>query len=75
MMSSVATGLSIRKKLKSKVPSGSIGYFTSYSGDEDDYETVQVQDRRMVTWGVDISKLEEWMEELETKQIRPPGVG
>jgi len=67
---------SIRKKLKPKPAGGAIGYFTSYNGDdEDDYETEQVQDRRMVTWGVDISKLDEWMEELETKQRRLPGVG
>lgn len=35
---------------------------------EDRYETVKVPERKMVTWGIDITKLDEWLEEQETGQ-------
>lgn len=42
---------------------------------DDGYETVRVQDRKLATFGVDIAKLEEWIEEDLTEQRRLPGVG
>lgn len=44
------------------------------SGD-DGSETIQVPERNLVTFGVDIAKLEEWIEEDLTGQRRLPGVG
>lgn len=42
---------------------------------DDGYETVQVPERKLATFGVDIAKLEEWIEEDSTGQKRLPGVG
>jgi hypothetical protein len=47
-------------KKKRKAADGAIGFFTSYSGDDDD-EYEQVPERKMVTFGVDLGKLEEWL--------------
>lgn len=44
-------------------------------GTDDGYETVQVPERKLATFGVDIAKLEEWIEEDLTGQRRLPGVG
>lgn len=41
---------------------------------EDEYETVQMTERKMVTFGVDIAKLVNWLEEDLTGQKRLPGV-
>lgn len=41
---------------------------------QDRYETVRVPERKMVTWGVDITKLDSWLEEQETGQARLPEV-
>lgn len=41
---------------------------------EDRYETVRVPERKLVTWGVDITKLDSWLEEQETGQARLPEV-
>lgn len=42
---------------------------------DDNYETVQVSERKLATFGVDIAKLEEWIEEDLTRHRRLPGVG
>lgn len=41
---------------------------------DDNYETVQVPERKPATFGADIAKLEEWSEEDLTEQKRLPGV-
>lgn len=41
---------------------------------EDRYETVRVPERKLVTWGVDIAKLDGWLEEQETGQARLPEI-
>jgi hypothetical protein len=53
-------------KKKRKAADGAIGYFTSYSGD-DEYE--KVPERKMVTFGVDLSKLEEWLKQQSEKPL------
>jgi hypothetical protein len=42
---------------------------------DDDYETVQVPERKLATFGVDIARLDEWIEEDLTGQKRLPCVG
>lgn len=44
-------------------------------GTDDGDETVQVRERKLATFGVDIAKLEEWIEEDLTGQRRLPSVG
>lgn len=44
-------------------------------GSDDGYEAVRVPERKLATFGVDIAKLEEWIEEYLTGQKRLPGVG
>ena len=36
----------------------------------DQYEEVKVPERRQVTWGVDLSRLADWLEEERTGQRR-----
>lgn len=50
---------SIKKKRQSV--DKSIGYAMFYVGGYDDYETVKVPERKEVTFGVDLAKLEEWL--------------
>jgi transposase len=48
----------------------------TYSIDCDDgYETVKVASRQTVTWGVDIARLADWLDEQETGQQRLAGIG
>lgn len=44
-------------------------------GTDDGYESVQVPERKLATFGVDIARLEEWIEEDLTGQKRLPRVG
>lgn len=44
-------------------------------GNDDGYETVQVQELKLATFGADIAKLEEWIEEDLTGQKRLLGIG
>lgn len=41
----------------------------------DDYETIRVPHRQIVTFGVDIAKLADWLDEDLTGQRRLPGIG
>lgn len=41
----------------------------------DDYETIPVPEPRLVTYGVDIARLADWLDEDSTGQKRLPGVG
>ena len=50
-------------------------YMCLMTNGDDGYETVQVPERKLATFGVDIAKLEEWIEEDLTGQKRLPGVG
>ena len=43
-------------------------------GSDDGYETVQVPEFKLATFGVDIARLEEWSEEELTGQKRLPGL-
>lgn len=45
------------------------------TGFDDGYETIQVPEQKQVTFGVDIAKLADWLEEDMTGQKRLPGVG
>jgi len=49
-------------------------YAMSRATFDDGYETVQVKGSRQVTWGIDLNKLAEWLEEDTTGQKRLPGV-
>lgn len=53
---------SIRRK---KASDPSMHRFMSFMTEDDEYETVKVPERRLVTWGVDIAKLADWLEEQE----------
>jgi len=50
-------------------------YMCLMTNGDDGYETVQVPERKLATFGVDIARLEEWIEEDLTGQRRLPGVG
>lgn len=60
--SAVTSYRSIRRK---KASDPSIHRFMSFMTEDDEYETVKVLERRLVTWGVDIAKLADWLEEQE----------
>lgn len=55
-------------KKKRKAADGAIGYFTSHSGDDDD-EYEKVAERKAVTFGVDLARLEEWLKQLSEKPL------
>lgn len=67
---------SIKRKLK-KPPEFAMQrmVFLCTGLDDDDYETIQVPERKEVTFGVDIARLADWLEEEATGQRRLPGVG
>lgn len=49
-------------KKKRKAADNSIGFaLFSGGGDDDEYETIKVPERKTVTFGVDLTKLEEWL--------------
>ena len=45
------------------------------TGLDDGYETIRVPEQKQVTFGIDIAKLADWLEEDATGQKRLPGVG
>ena len=63
---------SIRRRKKEEP---AMARYMCLMGTDDGYETIQVPERKLVTFGVDIAKLEEWIEEDLTGQKRLPGVG
>jgi len=50
---------SIKKRRQSS--DGSIGYAMFYVGGYDEYDTVKVPERKTVTFGVDLEKIEKWL--------------
>jgi len=50
------------------------GRYMCLMGSDDGYETVQVPERKLATFGVGIARLEEWIEEGLTGQKRLPGL-
>lgn len=44
-------------------------------GTDDGYDTVQISERKLAIFGVDIAKLEEWIKEDLRGQRRLPGLG
>lgn len=63
---------SIRRKKKEEP---AMARYMCLMGSDDGYETVQVLKCKLATFGVDIAKLEEWVEEDLTGQRRLPGLG
>jgi len=67
----VVTSYRSIKRKKQQVPA--LGRFTLGKTDlDDEYETTQVQERRIVTFGVDIAKLADWLDEEMTGQEKLP---
>ena len=64
---------SIRRK-KQEFP-GMRCLMTLPNGLNEDYETIKVPTREVVTWGVDIAQLADWMDEQRTGQRRLAGLG
>jgi hypothetical protein len=62
---------SIRRKKKEEP---AMARYMCLMGSDDGYETVQVPERKLATFGVDIARLEEWIEEDLTGQKRLPGL-
>jgi hypothetical protein len=48
------------KRRKQQSDNHSIGFFLA-TNLNDDYETIQIPERRMVTWGIDLQNLKEWL--------------
>lgn len=63
---------SIKRKKKEDLSMARMYLMSSFDGG---YETVQVQEQKQVTFGIDIAKLADWLEEDATGQKRLPGVG
>lgn len=67
---------SVRRKKNEPQGPALAGFALAMSDHLDDgYETVKVSERRQVTWGVDITKLADWLKEDLTGQLRLPNVG
>jgi transposase len=61
----------IRKRRQENPATREFMAFSRVSSFSDDgYEEVQVPERRLVTWGVDIAKLADWLEEQEKQAKR-----
>lgn len=58
---------SYRSIKRKKASDPSMRHFIAFATGADDYEMVQVPERRLVTWGVDIAKLADWLEEQEKR--------
>jgi hypothetical protein len=57
------------KKLKRQSDMG-MQRFCLATGFDDGYETIQVPEQKQVTYGVDIARLADWLEEEATGQQR-----
>lgn len=68
----VASYRSIRRK---KTEDPAMRDFMCLATGADDYETIPVPEPRLVTYGVDIARLADWLDEDSTGQKRLPGVG
>lgn len=63
-----------RKKAQDSTREFAMYRMMSLATDAEEYETVKVPQRKIVTWGVDIAGLADWLEEDATGQKRLPGV-
>ena len=65
----------VKKLKKQREPEGMQRSMLMTGSMDTDYESVQVPEHKKVTYGVDIAKLADWLEEDATGQRRLPNIG